>query len=251
MTLLVRPLVSRPHASLRLFCFPYAGGGISVFRGWSAGLPGEVEPWAIQLPGREDRIGTPPFQSMSDVLNALVPAIIPQLDRPFAFFGHSMGSVVALELTRTLQRLEAGSPDHLFVSGRLPPHAVEVVNSPLHQRSDAELTEVLRSWQATPEAVLADRELMRLLLPVIRADLSVIETHTFTDGPLLDCPITAFGGTEDNADPSVLARWGELTSSQSDLRMFPGGHFFLNSARETVVAAVSAGLHQALVSRID
>ncbi|MFE1130705.1 thioesterase II family protein [Streptomyces albidoflavus] len=250
MSELVRPLVIRPHATQRLFCFPYAGGGISVFRGWAALLPDEVEPWAIQLPGREDRIGTPPFQRMSDVLNALIPAIIPRLDRPFAFFGHSMGAVVALELARTLGRLESGSPEWLLVSGRVPPQAMEVADPPLHQRSDAEVVELLRGWRATPEAVLADRELMALLLPVVRADLAVIETHTFTGGAPLGCPVTAFGGTEDNAARSVLERWGELTDNRFDLRMFPGGHFFVNSAREAVVAAVAERLARAAAARV-
>ncbi|MET8723842.1 thioesterase II family protein [Streptomyces misionensis] len=241
MRVTVRPLAERPHAATRLFCFPYAGGGASVFRDWAAALPADIEPWAVQLPGREDQLGAPLLERMGDVLNALVPEVIPHLNRPFAFFGHSMGGLVAWSLTRTLQRMEAGSPTRLFVSGCLPPQARE--ETAYHAGSEEELVEKLRSWAATPEEVLADPELMRLLLPVIRADLAVVETFRFTDGPLLTCPVTAFAGTEeDPAGTAVMPLWGELTVGGFDLRMFPGGHFFLHSARPAVAAEISGRL---------
>ncbi|MGE7437927.1 thioesterase II family protein [Kitasatospora sp. NPDC001175] len=239
MTAMVRPLADRPQAATRLFCIPYAGGGASAFRGWAAALPADIEPWAVQLPGREDRLGTPPLNRMGEVLNALVPAVIPHLDRPFAFFGHSMGALVAWRLTCSLQRMEAGSPIRLFVSGCVPPQAREA--TAYHEGPDEELVEKLRSWSATPEAVLADPELMHLLLPMIRADLAVVETYRFTGGPLLNCPVTAFGGTEDEGG-AALPGWGELTVGGFDLRMFPGGHFFLHSARPAVLAEISGRL---------
>ncbi|MBV1855867.1 thioesterase II family protein [Catellatospora tritici] len=242
MKVLVRPLANRPLAGMRLFCFPYAGGGVSVFRDWPASLPDDIEPWAIQLPGREDRLGAPPLNRMGDVLNALVPAIIPNLDRPFAFFGHSMGALVAWSLACSLQRMEAGSPTRLFASGSVPPQARDSA-AQYHAGSDEELIEKLRSWRATPEAVLSDPELMTLLLPVIRADLAVIETYRFTGPPLLNCPISVFGGTEDEpAGNATLPRWGELTAGGFDLRMFPGDHFFLHSARTAVLAEICGRL---------
>lgn len=239
MKAMVRPLADRPQAATRLFCIPYAGGGASVFRDWAAALPTDIEPWAVQLPGREDRLGVSPLNRMGEVLNALVPAVIPHLDRPFAFFGHSMGALVAWSVTRSLQRMEAGSPVRLFVSGCVPPQAREAPG--YRELPDEELVEELRSWSATPEAVLADPELMQLLLPAIRADLAVVESYRFTDGPLLNCPVTAFGGTEDQGS-AVLPRWGELTAGGFDLRMFPGGHFFLHSSRPAVLADISGRL---------
>ncbi|BFV59652.1 hypothetical protein KCMC57_up47560 [Kitasatospora sp. CMC57] len=238
---MVRPLAERPHATTRLFCLPYAGGGASVFRDWAAALPADIEPWAVQLPGREDRLGTPPLRRMGEVLNVLVPELIPHLDRPFALFGHSMGALVAWNLARSLRRMEAGSPVRLFVSGCVPPQVREATTH--HTGTDQELLAKLRSWSATPEAVLADPELMQLLLPVVRADIEVVETYRFTEGPLLDCPVTAFAGTgEESAGGAALPRWGELTSGEFDLRMFPGGHFFLHSARPDVLAEISRRL---------
>lgn len=231
---------------MRLFCFPYAGGGVSAFRQWGASLPDGVEPWAVQLPGREDRMGTPPLDRMGDVLNALVPEIIPCLDRPFAFFGHSMGALVAWSLACSLQRMEAGSPARLFVSGCTPPQVRDETATQFHTAPDDELIERLRSWRATPEAVLADAELMNLLLPVIRADLAVVETYRFRAGPLLNCPVSAFGGTEDEpVGNASLPRWGELTAAGFDLRMFDGDHFFLHSARSAVIEEIAGRISAA------
>ncbi|MER5950467.1 alpha/beta fold hydrolase [Streptomyces sp. NPDC001904] len=239
MKALVRPLANRPQAETRLFCFPYAGGGVSAFRDWGASLPDDIEPWAIQLPGREDRLGTPPLDRMGDVLNALVPAIIPYLDRPFAFFGHSMGALVAWNLSCSLQRMEAGSPRRLFVSGCAAPQVRAEVVPQYHEAPDDELIERLRAWRATPEVVLTDPELMNLLLPVIRADLAVVETYRFRGAPALNCPVSAFGGTEDDpAGNASLPRWGELTGADFDLRMFDGDHFFLHSARAAVLGEI-------------
>jgi surfactin synthase thioesterase subunit len=117
----VRRFTPRPKARLRLFCFPYAGGGASLYRGWSKALPLEVEVCSIQLPGREDRLREAPITSISLLVQALSYAIRPYLDRPFAFWGHSMGALIAFELARQLRREVMPEPGHLFVSGRGAP----------------------------------------------------------------------------------------------------------------------------------
>jgi medium-chain acyl-[acyl-carrier-protein] hydrolase len=180
---------------------------------------------------------------MDDLLNALVPAMIPLLDRPFAFFGHSMGAIVAWELTRSLQQLNVASPVRLFAAGCRPPQAREVPDPPLHLRPDDQFIAALREWGATPEPVLRNPELMELLLPTVRADIAVLETHRFTAAPMLTCPVTAFGGTEDTgAEPAVVTRWGELTTGDFDIRIFPGGHFFLHPQRPAILGQIARRL---------
>jgi medium-chain acyl-[acyl-carrier-protein] hydrolase len=92
------------RASLRLFCFPYAGGSASIFRGWAQHLPPTVEVCAIQLPGRGGRLLEPAITRMPRLIQAIAPAFVPYLDIPFAFFGHSMGTLISLELARYLRR---------------------------------------------------------------------------------------------------------------------------------------------------
>src|SRR6202521_4801574 len=110
-----------PDAALKLFCFPYAGGSASAFRSWHLALPREVEVCGVQLPGRANRLLEPAFTCIPDLLEELAPALLAVADRPFAFFGHSMGAIVAFELSRWLQRHKEVMPKHLFVSGRRAP----------------------------------------------------------------------------------------------------------------------------------
>jgi medium-chain acyl-[acyl-carrier-protein] hydrolase len=114
-----------PHARLRLFCFPYAGGGSVIYRSWTAGLPGTAELWCIRPPGRESFQGEPPFTRLVALVEALAPVILPYLGVPFAFFGHSMGALISFELIHALRRWHDGVPVHLFTAGhRAPPGQV-------------------------------------------------------------------------------------------------------------------------------
>ena len=126
----------KPRASLRLFCFPYAGGGISAFHSWSNNWLDEVEVCTVQLPGRENRLGERPFTNLEPLLEALLPHLRPSLDRPYAFFGHSLGALVAFELARELRRYSLTGPVHLFVSALRAP-SVPNLNPPLQALPDA------------------------------------------------------------------------------------------------------------------
>jgi medium-chain acyl-[acyl-carrier-protein] hydrolase len=231
-----------PKAQLRLFCFPYAGGGASVYRSWEQQLPSLVEVRAVQLPGRENRMGERPFTRVEPLVEALAEALLPFLDLPFAFFGHSMGAVVAFELARKLRTAVNLEPRHLFVSGRIAPHIVRV-EPPNYNLPDPELIEELRRLDGTPEEALEHPELMGLMLPLLRADFELVQTYSYADGAPLGCSVTAFGGLKDKeVSREELAGWREHTAGDFSLRMFEGGHFFLHAARSQILAAVSAEL---------
>src|SRR5437763_15337105 len=167
-------LVSRkpnPRARVRLFCFPYAGGGDSVFRAWQKGLSEAIEVCPVQLPGRGARISEPPFTELSPLVRAAAQALAPHLDKPFAFFGHSMGALICFELARHLRKDGGPQPVHLFVSGRCGP---QTPREPFAgDLPDSEFQEMLRRYNGTPEEVLENRELMELLLPAVRADFAL------------------------------------------------------------------------------
>ncbi len=231
-----------PRGRLRLFCFPYAGGAASVFYTWSDGLPGDVEVCPIQLPGRESRLRELPFTALPPLTQALAQAIQPYLDKPFAFFGHSMGAVIGFELARQLRRQNDLCPAHLFVSGSRAPQVPDP-NPPLHQLPDGEFVAELRHFNGTPEEVLQNSELMQLFLPILRADFAIHETYTYTAGAPLDCSISAFGGSQDDrVSGEDLAAWRGQTCSTFMLRLFPGDHFFLHSARSLLIQAISQDL---------
>lgn len=239
----------RPSARLRLFCFSYAGGGAAVFRPWALAMPADVEVAAVLLPGRESRLREPPVQRMSDLLNALAPALEPQLDRPFAFFGHSMGALVAFELARALQQRGGPVPQRLLISGRRAPHLPER-DPPIHQLDDeAFVAEIQRRYKGIPPEVMQYPELLELLLPALRADMSVIETHRPHDAGRatmpFNGPISAFGGRDDTrATRQELEGWQAHTPEPLVMHQFPGGHFYFNdiATRDALIAAVVGDL---------
>lgn len=224
-----------PNARLRVFCFPFAGGGASVYNGWGAALPAGVELVAVQLPGRERRIMEPPFRKIPAMLDALEPALAPLLDKPFIFFGYSMGTRIALALAQRWQARGAPLPLGMVMAAAGAPHRERDSREEL---DDPAFIELLRKYEGTPAEVFAHKELLDMVLPVLRADFAIADAVL----PALPvrCPISAFGSHE---DPHVrledLELWRELTTT-GDFRSrhFPGRHFFLRTAREPLLAAL-------------
>lgn len=239
-----------PKARLRVFCFPFAGGGASVFNTWADELPSDIraqsELCAIQLPGRDTNVRDPPFNRLSALLDALAPAIGRYSNTPFAFVGHSMGALVSFELARRLRRDGCLGPTHMVVSGHRAPQLPDR-QPPIHQLDDQAIMDRLRNFGGTPEAVLKNHELMELLLPVLRADFAVCETYVYTSEEALACSITAFGGNDDaKVNREELSAWHAQTSNSFSMHMFPGDHFFIQSAQVLVLRVLAEALKQVL-----
>ncbi|MEU4159269.1 alpha/beta fold hydrolase [Actinoplanes sp. NPDC026670] len=231
---------ARPDAGTRLVCLPYAGGSAAMYHTWDQLVPNDVEVCPAELPGRGRRIGEQPFSRLPPLVHALADAMKPLLDRPFALFGHSLGGLVAFELTRLLRRRGWPLPRNLFVSASAAParHREPV----LHNFSDAELKTRLRSLNGTPPEILDNDELMELILPVIRADFAVLESYEYQQELPLDVPITVFGGIHDRTvRPSQLEGW-RSQSTRPHLRLLPGDHFFIHPMASEVVRLVVADL---------
>jgi len=230
------------EARIRLFCFPYAGGGASLYRPWKSPTPGSFEVLPVQLPARENRINEAPFTRLEPLIAALERALLLYVERPFAFFGHSLGGLIAFELACRLRRDHGILPVHLFVSGRSAPHIVDT-DEPMHSLPDPELKRRLRTLNGTSEDVLANDELMNLALPLLKADFAISETYSYAPREPLPCPISAFGGSHDlEVGSADLDAWRLHTSRSFRLRICPGDHFFLHANRDTLLLAIESDL---------
>ncbi len=228
---------------MQLFAFPHAGGGASVFKEWPGRLPPQIALRPVQYPGREARFGEPPYMSVSALVDDLEPVLRPELEQPFAFFGHSLGAFVAYELTRRLAQSGGARPLHLFVSAARAPHSA-LPSNPLYAMPEEELLEELKKMGGTPERVLGEAELMRLFLPMLRADFQMSDCYIRPESdPLIDSPVSAFmGGQDDQVNAAKLKLWSERAGAGYRLRTLPGDHFFIHSARELLLDSLMADL---------
>ncbi|GCE28517.1 hypothetical protein KDA_40010 [Dictyobacter alpinus] len=232
--------VNQTQGRLRLFCFPYAGGGASIFRTWSNQLSPEIEVWPVQLPGRETRLLEPGIAQIEDLVPLIAEALLPHLDKPYAFFGHSMGALVCFELLRQLRRSRGVAlPLRLIVSGRRAPHRPDT-GPQTYNLSDDEFIAELRRLKGTPEEVLQNTDLLQIVLPTLRADFTLCETYTYRPKEPLTCPITAIGGLEDSeVSRADLAAWNELTTAKDyKMRLLPGDHFFLHQQQAMLLRVI-------------
>jgi len=229
----------KPDARFTLFCFPYAGGNASMFRLWQSELLREIQLASVQPPGRGDRLSEPAFKHLPEMVQELGPALLPFFNKPFAFFGHSMGALILFELTRWLRRAEKPMPTHLYVSGRPAPQLPDD-EPPNRDLPEPQFIARLQELQGTPQEVLDHPELMQLMIPLLRADFSVCETYEYQDEAPLNCPITVFGGLGDIEVPrEELEPWRVQTTSSFSLKMLAGDHFFVHSAKTDLIRVIN------------
>lgn len=230
------------QASVRLICFPFAGGGVLPYRSWGSILGPSVDVLPIQLPGRDGRFGEPLCRRMDELVSRLAGALTPLLDVPTAFYGHSMGASIAYYLSRRLREQAGKLPMHLFVGARRAPHLPERLPF-RHELSHDELLRELRRMGGTPEEVLNNAELRALFLPILLADFELIELTRYRTATPLECPITAFRGaldTEQSAEQ--IEAWCHHTSVGFEQVILPGGHFFLTSEAPLLLQELSKRL---------
>lgn len=232
--------VTRPVQSprLRLFCFSYAGGNASTYRDWYKRLPDDVEVCSVQLPGRGSRFKESAHTSLNSLLDALQDAIIPYINVPYAFFGHSMGAQVGFELARRLRDAGARLPSCLIVSGRRGPHRPPR-NKPIHTLPEPEFREEIRRLNGTPEEALSNPELMDIISPILRADCQAVETWAYQPSRPMDVPVLALGGVKDSqVSLEDLEDWRSVTSGPFTLQLFSGDHFFINHVTDALLGTI-------------
>lgn len=232
-----------PAARIRLYCFPYAGGGASVFLPWSNRIGKDIDVWPIQLPGRENRVSEPCLVSVDDVAKGIADDPDLAFTGRFAFFGHSLGAIVGYEVARRLRESGRTAPVRLFASAHRAPQ-IPLSHPPCWNLSDAEFQTRLMALNGTPSEVFRDQALWDLMLPALRADFRLDETYVHVKPDVkLSCPITVLGGTTDEEIPiEHLAAWRAVTTAPVDLRIFDGNHFFIHTQRTVLIDAVAHSL---------
>ncbi|WP_369981523.1 thioesterase II family protein [Xanthomonas bundabergensis] len=244
---LIRMTAQPPR--MRLFCFAYAGGSAFNFASWRAALHPSVEICALQLPGRGARIAEPPIASMQTLLKSMAPAVTQHSNLPFAFFGHSVGALIAFELARYLRLHGVAGPQCLFMSGCQAPQ-FRSPSRQLQRLPDAAFIEELRGYNGTPAEVLESSELMTLMLPAIRADFALAENYAYRSGPLLQVPISVYAGKQDdNKGAGQVEGWSKETSASCRTTWFDEGHFFINTHRAAVLDQLNIELEELLEQR--
>jgi len=229
----------RPAARMRLFCFPYAGVGISAFRGWADHSDPTIEVWGVQLPGREGRLKERPFSSMDELIPPLVEALSGLLDRPYVLYGHSLGAPIAFETARAFRRSRRRPPAHLFV-GASPAPQLPWPHPLMHRLAEDDfLNEIQTRYGGIPRLVMEDPELRAALVPALRADITIMETYRYRPEAPLDLGITAFAGTRDTmVTPAAITEWRHQATQAFQLEDLDGDHFFTQTVRHRLLETI-------------
>ncbi len=230
---------ANPAGAMRLFFFPFAGGNANSFLPWQELFGPRLELRIAQLPGRGVRLFDPPLADMDELVARLTRAVTGLADRPFAFFGHSLGALVAFEVARQLRRTGRPEPISLWVSGAESPRN-RLVRRELHRLPDTELVAALADYNGTPAELLQDQELMQLVLPGLRADFALHERYVYRPEPPLDLPIHMLLSDDDPyVEHDRAADWSLETSRPVRQHVFPGDHFFLDAHRRAIATLLA------------
>lgn len=245
MSAIITPAINNPSdwflrevqprsAQCRVFCFPYAGGSSAIYRGWHAALPASAEVIALQLPGRGGRYNVAPFTSITQLAARLADIIAPLMDRPCLFFGHSAGALIGYTLSVELSKRGAPLPHRLVLSAKRPPHLPR--GETTYDLPTPQLVDKLRELSGTPPEILDNPEMLEIVLPTLRADLSLGETYRHEPVPPLPCLTSLMGGDGDAEVPiDALRQWDRYFQQTPTLHVFKGGHFFIHSERDELL----------------
>ncbi|MFS1524197.1 thioesterase II family protein [Microbulbifer sp. 2304DJ12-6] len=236
----------KPDAKLRLFCFPYGGGGLSAFSDWAASMPPGVELAVMELPGRGQRFSEPLMHDMSVIIERMANEFISYIDKPYVFFCHSLGAFLGFELMQALRRRDVSLPKLFMVAGMRAPQ-FEVENQ-LHSLDDDAFLIALDQYNGTPANILANRELMNLYLPIFRADFSLSEKYQYRPSKPFNLPFIFMGGRDDHTVREVESDGWQLHSERPIVqKFFPGDHFFLfNEGKTAVLSTLASSLRQVM-----
>lgn len=230
-------------SKIKLFCLPYAGGSATVYNKWRTYLNPDIQLVPVELAGRGARFKEDFYQSITEAVNDLYAKMDFKANHdPYAFFGHSMGSILVYELCRKIATDNRKGPVHIFVSGMYPPH-LKKGGKIIHQLPLDEFKTEIIKMGGTPREVFENRELMDFFVPILKADYKIFETYQYLPNDAkFDCGITVFNGLSDFITPEEMLEWGRYTSDSSKLYQYEGGHFFIHNHTAAIVDVINKTL---------
>ncbi|ATC96713.1 thioesterase II family protein [Pseudoalteromonas tunicata] len=237
----------RPYPKMRLFCFPFAGGGVSTYISWADSFPDDIELVIIQPPGRGSRLAEDPHDNMTSLIDELMRHADFITQQPYLLFGHSLGSRVAYELCYRLKQNEMPLPQYFIASGSRAPH-VSKDKEMIHNLPKNEFIQALEKLNGTPKELLENRELMDLFMSLLRADFKIAETYLAQKCKMPFSILVLHGQDDIDIEEHQLSAWGELSDLGHHLVQLPGDHFFINQSRNEVIHQVSQRVGTALAA---
>lgn len=233
-------ILNQPDIALYgLVCCHYGGGSATAFRGWEKDLPDGVLLIGIQLPGRESRFSETHISSLSLIVEQLSSALLPFINIPYILFGHSIGGLICFELARALRKVSLPLPKCLIISATNAPQKL-MVREHISDKSDEEFINCLRLYNGLPDELVVDQQMMSIFIPMLRADLQILETYQYEEKMPLNCKLVVLGGLNDpNVPLEDIAAWCIHTNFSCNIRLFPGNHFFIKSHKKEVLAYLS------------
>lgn len=236
------PAIAKPYAQRQLFCFPYAGGGASVYARWQSAMPQGIDVWSVELPGRQTRVDEPLRRELVPLASEIADSLAGVIRGEYSLLGCSLGARLAFEVAQALRARGMPAPQHFFALAANPPQAPR--RSAMWKMPDEELLATIAlSYGAIEPALLAEPELRRRLLLVLRADLELVETYQCQDPKPLECPLTFFSGRHDRSVAiEAPDGWRAITREAFEHRVVDGGHFFVNTASQHIQREVERQL---------
>ena len=267
-------VVTRPNpaANVRLFCFPFAGGGSAVYRLWNERIGPSVEVIAVEPPGRLARVDEAPVKDVHDFAAQAAEAMTPLLDKPFALFGHCLGGLTMYETTRQLERAAEKLPIHMFVSGSRPPDLIDQDGPferllqdrllrnklydpflPIHEQPEEVFVDVIRLFRIdSTEQMLKSPELRALVLPVVRAEFEMAFKYRYRQEAGWKFPITCFKGEDDlYVTRADILSWSRFTTSSFQVHIRQGEHFLLVDDRDFLVRTINRDIADSSPRRVQ
>lgn len=236
---------------VKLFCFPYGGGSATIYHDWKKYLSKNIELHPVELAARGSRMRDPNYDSIDEAADDVLKIIRNDLEiAPYAFFGHSLGSMIAFELAYKIRKEGLPYPIHIFFAGRGAPHMPWHEKKKYYKLQEDEFRKEVMALGGIPKEFLEVPEFMDMLFTLLRGDYKIAETYSFIekDAPL-DCGITLLNATNDEASREDIEAWKVHAGKECNVHYFEGGHFFLREETEKILDIINATLSHVTFNR--